>query len=99
MKTTTETIRQPSETSLRVESLLGNYARLEQDEIDELIFLFPQLSLIEQCLLTTDDLVALNLAVFQRIHGKKIKNGTTGIWHLVALVMVVALFGLLAINR
>lgn len=99
MKTTTETIRQPSETALRVESLLRNYARLEQDEIDELIFLFPQLSLIEQCLLTTDDLVAINLAEFQQIHGKKIKDGTSGIWHLVALVIVVALFGFLAIYR
>ncbi|MGB5077086.1 MAG: hypothetical protein WBO17_06375 [Sphingorhabdus sp.] len=72
---------------------------MTQDEIDELIFLFPQLSLIEQCLLTTDDLVALNLADFQKSHGKKIKHGSTGIWHLVALVMVVALFGLLVIYR
>ena len=99
MKITTETIRPPSETSLRVEALLRNYTRLEQGEIDELIFLFPQLSLIEQCLLTTDDLVALNLAEFQQIHGKKIKDDTSGIWHLIALVIVVALFGFLAIYR
>lgn len=99
MKTKSESIRPPSETSLRVEALLRDYARLEQDEIDELIFLFPQLSLIEQCLLATDDVVALNLAEFQQIHGKKIKNGTTGIWHLTALVMVVGLFGLLAMYR
>lgn len=102
MKTTSETIRPPSEASLRVEALLRNYARLEQNEIDELIFLFPQLSLIEQWILTTDDVVALNFAEFQRSHGKKIKDGSSGIRHLVvlvALVVVVALFALLSIYR
>ena len=99
MKTTNEMTRTPSQPYLRVEALLRSYVRLEQDEIDELIILFPQLSLIEQCLLTTDDVVALNLADFQRLHGKKIKNGSSGIWHLFVLVMVVAMFGLLAIYR
>ena len=102
MKTTSETIRPPSEASLRVEALLRNYARLEQNEIDELIFLFPQLSVIEQWMLTTDDVVALNFAEFQRSHGKKIKDRSSGTWHLVvlvALVVVVALFALLSLNQ
>ena len=84
MKTTSETIRPPSEASLRVEALLRNYARLEQNEIDELIFLFPQLSLIEQWILTTDNVIALNFAEFQRSHGKKIKDDSSGIWQNLA---------------
>lgn len=52
-------MRPRSQTTLRVEALLGRYPNLSEQELAELINLFPSLNLLDEGLMTSDGAVSL----------------------------------------
>ena len=81
--------RPRSETTLRVESLLDRYPNLSEQELAELINLFPSLGILDQALMTSDDRLSAKLASFDRDHGKKLK---TPLSSLIAFLAVPVIF-------
>jgi hypothetical protein len=73
MATTYGRLKPRSQTTLRVEALLGRYPDLSQHELAELINLFPHLHMVDQGLMIVDDRLAAKLADFHRDHGKKLR--------------------------
>ena len=65
--------RPRSETALRAEILLDRYPNLSEQELAELINLFPGLSLLDQGLMTADEHLSDKLGDFHRDHGDKLK--------------------------
>lgn len=65
--------RQPSATALRVETLLSRYPNLREQELAELIDLFPFLPMLDLSLMTADVQLSEKLAAFQRDHDKQLK--------------------------
>jgi hypothetical protein len=74
-----------SEATLRAEALLVRYPNLSEQELAELINLFPTLSILDQALMTADGGLSGKLAQFDRDHGNKLRP------HLVPLIVLLAL--------
>lgn len=74
MATSYDRLKPRSETALRVETLLARYPDLGEQELAELINLFPRVSLLDQGLMTADDSLSDRLADFHRDHGAKFKT-------------------------
>lgn len=81
--------RPRSGTTLRVESLLGRYPNLSEQELAEMINLFPTLSILDHALMTADGGLSSKLAEFERDHGKKLKSPLSS---LIAFLAVPAIF-------
>ena len=81
--------RPRSETTLRVDALLDRYPNLSEQELAELINLFPTLSILDQALMTADSGLAGKLTAFDRDHGKKLK---TPLSSLIAFLAVPVIF-------
>lgn len=56
-----------------METLLSRYPDLREQELAELIELFPFLPMLDLSLMTADDQLSEKLAEFQRDHGKQLK--------------------------
>lgn len=56
-----------------METLLSRYPDLREQELAELIELFPFLPMLDLSLMTADDQLSEKLAAFQRDHGKQLK--------------------------
>jgi len=91
MATSYHRLRPRSDTALQVESLLGQYPRLSQQELAKLIDLMPDLPMLDQVLITADDRLAAKLADFLRDHRTKLKAPFHA---LVQLALPAALAGL-----
>ncbi len=83
--------RQPSATALRVETLLSRYPDLREQELAELIDLFPFLPMLDLGLMTADDQLSEKLAEFQRDHGKKLKAPISGLMLFLAFPAMVVI--------
>ena len=68
MSTPYSRARPRSETTLRVEALLGRYPDLGERELAELIDLFPKLRILDHGLMTADSRLSDRLARFEREH-------------------------------
>ena len=82
--------RPRSETTLRVEALLDRYPNLMEQELAELINLFPTIGILDHALMTADDRLSGKLAAFDRDHGKKLR---TPLSSLIAFLAVPVIFG------
>lgn len=74
MATTYRRVRPRSDTALQVEGLLGRYPRLSDDELAKLIDLTPNLSMLDQVLITADNRMAAQLADFLRDHRSSLRT-------------------------
>ena len=83
--------RSRSETTLRVEALLGRYPNLSEQELAELINLFPTLNILDHGLITADDALSGNLVAFQRDHGKKLKPSVSSLILFLAVPVTFAI--------
>ncbi|MGZ8335671.1 MAG: hypothetical protein ACXWU1_03305 [Allosphingosinicella sp.] len=92
MATSYDRLRPRSETALRAEALLDRYPNLSEQELAELINLFPQLSLLDQGLLTADERLSGKLADFHRHHGRKLKTSKADLVVFLAFPAVLAMF-------
>lgn len=73
MATSYRRLRPRSDTALQVESLLGRYPHLSQEDLAKLIDLIPDLRMLDQVLITADDRLATKLAHFLRDHRSNLK--------------------------
>ena len=94
MATFYDRTRPRSETTLRVEALLDLYPNLSEQEIAELINLFPRLNMLDQGLLTADDRLSGKLADFHRTHGRKLRAPAAELIAAVAMPLLAAIFAL-----
>ena len=94
MATSYDRVRPRSEATLRVEALLGRYPKLSAQELAELIRLFPNLDLLDQALMSSDDRLSEKLADFHRNHGKELEAGPGG-WVLMLGFSILFAIGLL----
>ncbi len=92
MATSHNRMRPRSQITLRVEALLGRYPNLSEQELAELINIFPSLDLLDQGLMTSDDHLAGKLKDFHQEHGRKLKTQMSG---LIAFLSVPTLLALL----
>ena len=81
--------RPRSETTLRVEALLDRYPNLSEQELAELINLFPTVGILDHALMTADTNLSAKLTAFDRDHGKEIR---TPISSLIAFLAVPVIF-------
>lgn len=92
MATSHNRMRPRSQTTLRVEALLGRYPNLREQELAELINLFPSLNLLDEGLMTSDDYLAGKLKDFHQEHGQKLKTQMSGLIAFVSVPTLLALF-------
>ena len=94
MATPYDRARPRPETTLRAEALLSRYPNLSEQELAELINLFPNLNMVARGLMAADDRLGGKVEDFYRDHGEKI-GGAAGGWRLsLALVAFLAIFAL-----
>jgi hypothetical protein len=86
--------RPRAENTLRVEALLGRYPNLSEQELAELINLFPTLSILDQGLLTADDELSGKLSDFQTDHGRKLRSPLSALIAFLAVPVTFAIFTL-----
>ena len=72
MSTAYDRARPRSHATLRVEQLLSRYPDLKDEELAELINLFPHLDMLSLGLLAADDRLADKLGDFYRDHGDRL---------------------------
>ena len=97
MATPYDRARPRSETTLRAEALLSRYPNLSEQELAELINLFPTLNMVARGLMAADAHLGGKVEHFYRDHGAEV-GGASGGWKLsLALVAFVVIFTLWAI--
>ena len=76
----------------RFNELLGRYPRMEPDEVEEMIAIYPKLTILEVGLLSGDDALARPLDSFRRDHSERLKSS----WrhHLVFALSVIVTFAM-----
>ena len=72
MSTAYDRARPRSHATWRVEQLLSRYPDLKDEELAELINLFPHLDMLSRGLLAADDRLADKLGDFYRDHGDRL---------------------------
>lgn len=95
MATPYDRARPRSETTLRAEALLDRYPNLSEQELAELINLFPSLNMVARGLMVADDRLGGKVEDFYRDHGAKLGGfvgGRTLSLALAALVVIVTLW-------
>lgn len=65
--------REPSEMAVKAEALLSRYPDLDEQELADLIHMFPYLPILDVGLMTADDRLSEKLEAFHRDHGHKIR--------------------------
>ena len=91
MATVYDRARPRSETTLRVEDLLSRYPNLSEQELAELINLFPHVNMVARGLMAADDRMGSKVETFYRDHGAKL-DGLGGGWtSLIAFAALVAI--------
>ena len=71
MSTPYSRARPRSESSLRVEHLLGRYPDLREQELAELVYLFPHLDMISRAMIAADERLGAKAQDFYRSHGAR----------------------------
>ena len=92
MATPYDRARPRSETSLRAEDLLSRYPNLSEQELAELINLFPHVNMVARGLMAADDRMGAKVEHFYRDHGDKLDGGLGGRAALLAFAAFVAVF-------
>lgn len=97
MATTYDRLRPQSKPAARVESLLGQYPHLSEQELTELLRLYPYLSMLDYSLIAADERLSKNLADLYRDQGGAIETSRrfVGLLALPATVAILVLFGLI----
>ena len=83
--------RPRSETALRVEDLLGRYPNLSEQELAELINLFPNVNMVARAVMTADERLGEKVVDLYRNHGTKLDGSIGGRTLSVALAALVAI--------
>ncbi len=83
--------RQPSQTTLRAQALLGRYPNVSEREIAELINLLPYVPMLDYGLMTADDRLSGKLAGFHQDHGHKLKVSRASLMLFMAFPAMVAI--------
>ncbi|TMJ20852.1 MAG: hypothetical protein E6G94_00285 [Alphaproteobacteria bacterium] len=83
--------RPRSEATLRAEALLGRYPNLSEQELAELINLFPTLSILDRALMTADSSLSGKLDAFDGDHGRKLKAPLSSLLVFLAVPVTFAL--------
>jgi len=73
MATRSERLRPRSEVTLRFEALLDRYPNLSEDELAELVGLYPYLRMVDRGLITVDERLSRKFAAFHRDHGRRLR--------------------------
>ena len=94
MATSYNRLRPPTEIAVRAEVLLDRYPNLSEQELAELINLFPHLSLLDQGLLTVDERLSGKLHKFHHEHRATLTPGKVDLVLSLALVTFLAMFAL-----
>lgn len=63
---------------MRAEHLLGRYPALSEQELAELVNLFPHLNMVTRGLMAADDRMGARVEAFYRDHGGKLDAGVGG---------------------
>jgi hypothetical protein len=64
--------RPRSEDAMRVEALLGRYSNLSEQELAELINLFPKVDMVARALIAADDRLGDKVVNLYRDHGEQL---------------------------
>lgn len=83
--------RPPSEMTVKAEALLRRYPDLGEEELANLIDMFPSLRILDVALMTTDDQLSKRLAAFHRDHRRKLKTPLSSTIAFLAVPGTVAL--------
>lgn len=92
MSTVYDRARPRSGTIVRVEQLLARYPNLCEQELAELINLYPYLNMVARGLIAADERLGDNLETFYRDHGEKLDGFVLGRTPLVAFVALGMIF-------
>ena len=74
MSTVYDRARPRSQTALRAEYLLSRYPNLSEQELTELINLFPHVNMVARGLMAADDHMGSKVEAFHRDHGAKLDS-------------------------
>lgn len=66
-------VRRPSQLAARSEALLMRYPRISEDELAQLIDIFPYVPALDRGLMSADARLSDKLTAFHRDHGGKMK--------------------------
>lgn len=79
----------------RLIELIGRYPNVDPDEVEEMIAIYPTLTILEVGLLSSDDKIATPLDAFVRTHSKRLRRS----WqhHLVFGISATGTFAFLAV--
>ena len=91
MATVHDRARPRSETTLRAEHLLSRYPSLSEQELAELINLFPHVNMVARGLMAADDRIGARVEAFYRDHGEKLGALGGGRMTLIALAAFAAI--------
>lgn len=91
MATPFDRARPRSEAALRVEDLLGRYPNLSEQELAELINLFPKVDMVAHAVMTADERLGAKVVNLYRDHGEKLDGSIGGRTLSVALAAFVAI--------
>ncbi|HEV2747039.1 MAG TPA: hypothetical protein VGW34_07040 [Allosphingosinicella sp.] len=91
MATVYDRARPRSHTTLRAEHLLSRYPNLSEQELAELINLFPHVNMVARGLMAADDRMGTKVEDFYRDHGEKLDTLRGGRTTLIALAALVAI--------
>ena len=82
--------RPRSEDAMRVEDLLGRYPNLSEQELAELINLFPKVDMVARALIAADDRLGEKVVNLYRDHGEQLDATIAGRTLPFALALFVA---------
>ena len=91
MATPYDRARPRSETTLRAEDLLSRYPNLSEQELAELINLFPHVNRVARGLMAADDRMGDKVEHFYRDHGDKLGSFGGDRTTLIAIAALVAI--------
>lgn len=92
MATSYDRTRPRSGTTLRVEVLLSRYPNLSEQELAELINLFPHLNMVARGLMAADDRLSGKVENFYRDHGEELEGPMGGRTPFLAFAALVVIF-------
>jgi hypothetical protein len=84
--------RPRSDTTLRAEELLSRYPNLKEEELAELINLFPHLNMIARGLMAADERLGAKVEAFYTEHGDRLDGGLGGRTKQIALATFAGFF-------
>lgn len=97
MTTTYDRLHPQSKRAARVETLFGQYPHLNEQELIELLRLYPYLSMLDYSLIPADERLSKNLAELYRAQSDPIETDRrfVGLLALPATVTILALLSLI----